>query len=167
MTYAWRAGTSIWEMANRTMRMATAMGRLGARGTAISARLDGRWLKTIVFSTPILAAMGLASIEDPACRSPATAKTPARTPVEAPNALPNQNTRNVWVTKPPPKESRANSTASFRTVARERSSGAGLPGSVAGLGPGSTAADRRGGGRPPGGPAAGEPKHPPPLGGHP
>src|SRR2546421_136902 len=45
-------------MANRTMRAATAMGRLGAGGTAVSARVEGRGLETTVVSIPMLAGRG-------------------------------------------------------------------------------------------------------------
>ena len=52
MIYDCRVGTSIWEMLNRRKSTATANGKFGISGTRISRMLDGRWVKTIVLTSP-------------------------------------------------------------------------------------------------------------------
>src|SRR5215213_7391251 len=52
-TYDCRAGTSIWESAKRARSKASARPRLGEKGMAASKTLEGRWVKTIVFTSPM------------------------------------------------------------------------------------------------------------------
>ena len=63
------------------------------------------------------------AIDEAACNSPAAKNTMPMTSGVAPNFLRNQNTMNVWTTKPPEKESKPNSPASFATARREWDSG--------------------------------------------
>ena len=53
ITYDCRVGASISTSDSRASSRAAAIGKLGARGTAIRNKLDGRWVNTIVFSRPI------------------------------------------------------------------------------------------------------------------
>src|SRR6266852_4326731 len=52
MTYELRVGTSICERALRASSSTIANGRFGMNGTSSSSTLDGRWVKTIVFTRP-------------------------------------------------------------------------------------------------------------------
>src|SRR3954463_11090858 len=53
MTYEVRVGTSICESAARTSSKATAAQRVGANGTSTKQTLAGRWVNTIVFTSPM------------------------------------------------------------------------------------------------------------------
>ena len=57
ITYDWRVGTSIWLRLKRSSSTPIASGRFGISGTRISSRFDGRWVKTIVLTRPIRAAI--------------------------------------------------------------------------------------------------------------
>src|SRR4051812_12459609 len=56
IVYAWRVGTSIWEMLKRARRRTMARASLGINGTRISRMLEGMWVKTMVFNKPMRAA---------------------------------------------------------------------------------------------------------------
>src|SRR6266536_2606346 len=84
ITYAWRVGTSICDSTVRASSNPTAAGRVGASGTAASSRLDGRWVNTIVRSSPTLAASSGAARNEAACSSPMAANTTPITLVGAP-----------------------------------------------------------------------------------
>src|SRR6266511_2413494 len=75
ITYAWRVGTSICDSTVRASSSPTAMGRVGASGTAASSKLDGRWVNTIVRSSPTLAASSGAARKEAACSTPTAANT--------------------------------------------------------------------------------------------
>ena len=64
--YAWRVGTSICESADRSRSTAAASGNVGMNGSTHSSTLDGRWVNTIVLSSPIRAATCAASRYDAA-----------------------------------------------------------------------------------------------------
>src|SRR5689334_5686984 len=51
--YDCRVGTSISTRASRQSRSAAATGNVGAKGTAMRKRLDGRCVNTIVFTNPM------------------------------------------------------------------------------------------------------------------
>src|SRR4051812_15604105 len=53
MTYEVRVGTSICESALRTSSNITAVERVGANGTSTKQTLAGRWVNTIVFTSPM------------------------------------------------------------------------------------------------------------------
>src|SRR6266511_3863123 len=84
ITYAWRVGTSICDSKVRASSSPTAAGRLGASGTTASSRLDGRWVNTIVASSPTLAASRGAARNEAACNMPMAANTTPITLVGAP-----------------------------------------------------------------------------------
>src|SRR5689334_20175132 len=52
MTYDCRVGTSIWLMLKRSSRTTIAEDRFGISGTRINKTLDGRCVKTMVFTKP-------------------------------------------------------------------------------------------------------------------
>src|SRR3989304_1573573 len=124
MTYAWRVGTSIWDRAWRAINSATAIGRLGARGIAARSRLEGRWVTTIVGSSPKRRAITGATRNDPAWSNPTKKKITPRVAGEAPSLLLNQKAMKLWTTNPPPKESTPNSIAMARTRLRDGPRGA-------------------------------------------
>src|SRR6266498_1969950 len=84
ITYAWRVGTSICARQMRARGSPPATCRLRASGTAASSRLDGRWVNTIVRSSPTLAAIGGAARNETACNTPTAANTKPSTLVDAP-----------------------------------------------------------------------------------
>src|SRR5512142_67896 len=53
ITYAWRVGTSIGDRTVRASSNPTVVGRFGAIARAASSRLEGRWVNTMVGSSPI------------------------------------------------------------------------------------------------------------------
>src|SRR3954451_5778861 len=53
MTYEVRVGTSICESALRTNSRVTAAQRAGANGTSTKQTLAGKWVNTIVFTSPM------------------------------------------------------------------------------------------------------------------
>src|SRR3954454_12527834 len=66
MTYDWRVGTSIWLRLNRSRSTTIARARFGRRGRRTSRTFDGRWVKTIVLTSPIRAASRDADSDDTA-----------------------------------------------------------------------------------------------------
>src|SRR6185295_6009128 len=76
MTYDWRVGTSIWLRLKRRSRTAIASPRFGMSGTRIRSRFDGRWVKTIVFTSPKRAANRDAESDDTAASRFAAKKIP-------------------------------------------------------------------------------------------
>ena len=86
-TYAWRAGTSIWEMEKRTVRRTRAMARLGLNGTSINSTLLGRWVKTIVRTRPIRSASLEATSYDPAWTTAINANEGPSNPLPAPKRM--------------------------------------------------------------------------------
>src|SRR3990172_7174780 len=68
MVYDWRVGTSICEIEKRRSNKAIARPRLGMNGTRISRTLDGRWVNTMVLTSPIF----------PATQAALRAEMPAR-----------------------------------------------------------------------------------------
>ena len=87
-------------------------------------KLDGRCVKTIVFSSPKRPASRTAPWNESACRIPTAKNAAPRTSGEVPYVSVNQYAMNACVTKPPPKESSAKRPERRRTIPRERSSGA-------------------------------------------
>src|SRR6266436_400367 len=100
MTYDWRVGTSIWLRLNRRRSTVIARGRFGISGTRISSRFDGRWVKTIVSTRPILAAIREAESDDTAARRFAPKKIPPRIAGSTPNRRWNQYAMRLWGMNP-------------------------------------------------------------------
>src|SRR5262249_43481039 len=61
ITYELRVGTSIWDRALRINSSARASGRVGMNGTSARKTLDGRWVNTMVLTSPNRAANGTAA----------------------------------------------------------------------------------------------------------
>src|SRR5262245_41713897 len=61
ITYEHRVRTSICDNALRASNRPMATPRVGANGTSIRKRFDGRWVKTIVLISPIRRASGTAT----------------------------------------------------------------------------------------------------------
>src|SRR5215207_10480707 len=64
IVYDLRVGTSIWETLIRSRKKSTASQAVGASGTIMSRTFDGRWVKTIVFSSPNRSAIQPAASSD-------------------------------------------------------------------------------------------------------
>jgi hypothetical protein len=90
MTYDWRVGTSIWLRLNRRSRTAIASGRLGMIGTRMRSTFDGRCVNTMVFTSPIRAAIRDADSDDTAASMFAPKKIPPRTAGSTPKRRWNQ-----------------------------------------------------------------------------
>src|SRR5262249_5613897 len=74
-TYDVRAGTSICDSAARASRQVTASAAVGMKAVRISRPLAGRWVKTIVRTSPMRRAIWTATSAENADRMPAQKKT--------------------------------------------------------------------------------------------
>src|SRR5664279_6662911 len=90
IVYAWRVGTSIWEMLKRKSRTAMASGRLGMSGTKNRSTLEGKWVTTMVASSPIRRATHDAVSADSPARTFAPKKMAPSTLGETPKRFWNQ-----------------------------------------------------------------------------
>ena len=111
MTYEERVGTSIWESAARASRKAMARCILGEKAAQIKNRLDGRCVKTMVFTSPIFrdsqAATGKENAENTADQkkdTPAVVK-------DRPNLSNSHRTSRDCTANPPANESILNKAA--------------------------------------------------------
>src|SRR5206468_9769328 len=76
MEYEGRDGTARCERRLRTSIITTTSLRLAIKGTKISRKFDGRWVKTIVFKSPIRRAMAGAARKESAARKLVPKKIP-------------------------------------------------------------------------------------------
>src|SRR5215471_21228158 len=74
ITYELRVGTSICDSAARAKSSAIAQARSGMNGTRIRQRLEGKWVKTIVLTSPKRPAMRTATRYEIAVRIPVQKK---------------------------------------------------------------------------------------------
>src|SRR6185503_252554 len=84
MTYDWRVGTSISTSASRARNSTAASAALLDAGAAISSRLDGRCVHTIVFNRPIRRASQAATTCDNAFNTRAAKNSSARVASDVP-----------------------------------------------------------------------------------
>src|SRR5437867_2333743 len=116
IVYDCRVGTSICEMLIRARKNATASRDVGASGTSISSRFDGRCENTIVFSRPKRSANQPAASSDAPERMPTQKKMTARSATGRPHRRKNQYDTIDWTTSAPANASRPKSAESFATV---------------------------------------------------
>ena len=112
ITYDVRAGTSICDSAARASRQATASGAVGMNAARISSPLAGRWVNTIVRTSPMRRAMRTATSAENAESTPAQKNTAPLTAIDRPKRRCSHSTSSAVMTKPPPNESRLNRAAS-------------------------------------------------------
>src|SRR4051794_5149305 len=117
MTYEVRAGTSSCDRSDRASRQATAMGAVGATAAAMSRRLAGMWVKTIVRTRPMRAAIRGASSAELAVSSPLQKKIVPAVPVDRSKGRESHSTMIEWAGKPPPDEARVENGALRGTTA--------------------------------------------------
>src|SRR5207244_12887109 len=72
-------------------------------GTSRSSTLDGRWVKTIVFTRPKRRANGTAARYEPAEHTPVQKKMVPAVATERSNRWKSHSARSDWTTKPRPK----------------------------------------------------------------
>src|SRR5215472_4568582 len=123
MTYDVRAGTSIWERVLLTSSSAIAIPSVGAKGTSIKQKFDGRCVKTIVFTRPIRRASRTATGYEKADRRPDQKNNEPAAVSDKPKWSNSHNASRDWTKKPPPHESRLNNAAKVNTIRRDGPSG--------------------------------------------
>ena len=90
MVYDWLVGASICTKKARSNHRVTAIQASGTHGTAISNRLDGMWVKTIVFSSPIRRARRAATHREIAVKTLDAKNKAPREPGWSPKRVKNQ-----------------------------------------------------------------------------
>ncbi|TPW01378.1 MAG: hypothetical protein FD124_3724, partial [Alphaproteobacteria bacterium] len=109
MTYDWRVGTSISTRPSRSRNRIAAMAKVGASGTVSSNRLDGMWVNTMVFTSPMRAASQAAPRCDTAFISRAPKNSRPITLAETPKRSKKNHDTSAAPMKPPAMLSMANS----------------------------------------------------------
>src|SRR5262249_38508056 len=93
---------------SRSRNSTAATGKVGANATVTSRRLEGMWVKTIVFTRPIRFASHAAPRCDAAFARRAPKKSAPTTPSVTPNRSKKKYERSEVVRKPPARLSRPN-----------------------------------------------------------
>jgi hypothetical protein len=111
---------------------AIAIASVGAKGTSIKQTFEGRWVKTIVLTRPIRRASRTATGYEKAERRPDQKNKEPAAVSDNPKCSNSHSASSDWTKKPPPNESRLNSTAKVNTIRREGPSGP-IAGSLTGV----------------------------------
>src|SRR5215831_12922962 len=111
-----RVGTSISTSASRQRNSRIATLKVGAKGTAIRNRLEGKCVRTIVFTSPMRRASHAAPRCETALRTCTAKNTKARLSSPIPKRLKNQYVTSASVRKPPPNASSENRAVSLATI---------------------------------------------------
>src|ERR1700731_2575825 len=91
----------------------------GAKAARIRHRLEGMWVKTMVFTSPNRLESDAATGKEKAERTPGQKKNKLAAESDKVNRSNNHRANSDWTTKLPAKASRLNSAASLYTIVRD------------------------------------------------
>ena len=108
-----RVGTSICDSALRTQQQRDRQLEVGMNGVSTRQTFAGRWVKTIVLTSPMRLAMRTRPGQEKRREQPVQKKIAPAVASDRSKRSKSQSASSDWTTKPPPKASRLNSAASL------------------------------------------------------
>src|SRR4051794_6040559 len=135
ITYELRTGASIVDNKLRATRHAIASGRFGIRAALTNSTCAGRWVNTIVRTSPMRFEIRTARNTENAEQTPVQNSSAPAAVTDRSKRLYSQSASSDWTVKPPAKASRLNTAASRYTTCFDSPSGCGrscVGGSMAG-----------------------------------